>query len=519
MSTRFRGGAQSGSHRPVSTPCPPNRTCGSPASGSPVGSCISHTERQFGAASSHRRSLAVPVALRAPGSQKLHGFTRGAPLQRAVRPVHALTAPSLPSVSPAPSLTHVMFRNSLPFHAGFLGKATPAGLRPSVIPPHLRPLSSTGITPRLQSYGPLRHPAGPACPSRGSGCRVHGTGRTSRVATPSIFHACRRHYPGGNRPVLSSLSSQPVGGLPLISEGSASATPVSRPAQRSLSFRPAWSLGHPRRPFSPEGFNPCRYLHEPLWPLPAGTTVAGWGSHPPGKRAFPRRTEKSGLDDVLAAQHRRLVKSVLAAIERRANEGEMAAVKWLESRPSTGSPSRGSPDLSQHSFRDAATNRRGRDGWRCRGCRVATAKGVAGHVFREGMKTSAASSRVKPVPILAISIPGGCTPPPPPIKCAAAPGQSAPCVVCFDLVPDHMRERGFAPRRRVAVLATAYQSNQGSARSHSSTSPIPRGSRFTSPPMILHTRSSHGHKRLRPRCRSHSEDALFRRGGKAHRPG
>ncbi len=56
-----------------------NRTCGSPASGSPVGSCISHTERQFGAASSHRRSLAVPVALRAPGSQKLHGFTRDCP--------------------------------------------------------------------------------------------------------------------------------------------------------------------------------------------------------------------------------------------------------------------------------------------------------------------------------------------------------------------------------------------------------------------------------------------------------
>ena len=43
-------------------------------------------------------------------------------------------------------------------------------------------------------------------------------------------------------------------------------------------------------------FNPCRYLHEPLWPLPAGATVAGWDSHPPGKRAFSRRTEKSGLD-------------------------------------------------------------------------------------------------------------------------------------------------------------------------------------------------------------------------------
>ena len=100
-----------------------------------------------------------------------------------------------------------------------------------------------------------------------------------------------RRKPAG----ASSLSSQPVGGLPLISEGSASATPVSRPAQRSLSFRPAWSLGHPRRPFSPKCFSPCRYLHEPLWLLPAGATVAGWDSHPPGKRAFPRRTEKSGL--------------------------------------------------------------------------------------------------------------------------------------------------------------------------------------------------------------------------------
>ena len=230
-----------------------------------------------------------------PGSQKLHGFTRGAPLRRATRPVHALTAPSLQSVSPAPSLTHVMLRSSLPLHAGFVGKATPAGLRPSVIPPHLRPLSSTGITPRLQSYWPLRHPAGPACPSRGSGCRVHGTDSASRVATLSIFHACRRHYPGGNRPVLSSFSSQPVGGLPLITGGSASASTVSRPARRSLAFRPAWSLSRPGRPFSPECFNPCRYLHEPLWPLPAGTTVAGWGSHPPGKRAFPRRTEKSGL--------------------------------------------------------------------------------------------------------------------------------------------------------------------------------------------------------------------------------
>ena len=193
-----------------------------------------------------------------------------------------------------------MLWDSPPLHAGFVGKATPAGFRPSVIPPHLRPLSSTGITPRLQYYGPLRHPVGPACPSRGSGCRVHGTDRGSRVATPSIFHACRRHYPGGNRPVRSSLSSRPAGGLPLITVGSASALSVSRPARRSLAFRPAWSLSRPRRPFSPESFNPCRCLHEPPWPLPAGTTVAGWGSHPPGKRAFPRRTIIMASSDFLA---------------------------------------------------------------------------------------------------------------------------------------------------------------------------------------------------------------------------
>ena len=108
--------------------------------------------------------------------------------------------------------------------------------------PNSGPLPSTGITPRPQYYGPIRHPAGPACPSRGSGCRVHDTDRASRVATLSIFHACRRHYPGGNQPVVPSFSSRPVGGLPLVKGGSASASRVFGPAQRSLTFRPAWSL-------------------------------------------------------------------------------------------------------------------------------------------------------------------------------------------------------------------------------------------------------------------------------------
>ena len=80
---------------------------------------------------------------------------------------------------------------------GVLGKATPAGVRPSRIPPHLRPLPSAGITRHPRYYGPLRHPAGPACPSRGPGWRVHATDGASRVAALPLFHACRRHYPGG----------------------------------------------------------------------------------------------------------------------------------------------------------------------------------------------------------------------------------------------------------------------------------------------------------------------------------
>ena len=241
-SARFRGGAQSGSRRSISTPCPPNRTCGFPASGSPAGSCLSHAERRF------RVTLAVPEACVSPASRGCTASPAWCPSPSRRR---ACSRPggAGPPIGPAPPLSHVMLRNSPPLHAGFVGDATPAGFRSSVIPPRLRPLSSTGITPRPRYYGPLRHPAGPACPSRGSGCRVHGADRASRVAAPSIFHACRRHYPGGNRSVRPSPSSRPASGLPLLTGGSASATCVSRPARRSLAFRPAWSLSRPRRSF------------------------------------------------------------------------------------------------------------------------------------------------------------------------------------------------------------------------------------------------------------------------------
>ena len=147
-----------------------------------------------------------------------------------------------------PSLMHVMLPESLPSTRG-PGIATPAGLLPSDIAPHLRSLSSTGITRRLQSYGPLRHPdrARPA-PRGGPVGACHATDGASRVA--SIPPSMRAAANTPAEPASALIARFPAdGSLPRFTAGSASALPVSRPAQRSLSLRPAWSLSHPRRPF------------------------------------------------------------------------------------------------------------------------------------------------------------------------------------------------------------------------------------------------------------------------------
>ncbi len=119
-------------------------------------------------------------------------------------------------------------------------------------------------------------------------CRI--SPRASRVAAFFPFHACQRHYPDGSGSVPASLSSPSANGLPLKTGGSASVLSVSRPARRSLAFRPACSLSRPWRPLTPECFRPFRYLHDPPWLLPTGATVVGRGSHPPEEGAFPRRT-------------------------------------------------------------------------------------------------------------------------------------------------------------------------------------------------------------------------------------
>ena len=119
--------------------------------------------------------------------------------------------------------------------------------------------------------------------------------RASRVAAFFLFHACQRHYPDGSGSVPASLSSPSANGLPLKTGGSASVLSVSRPARRSLAFRPTCSLSRPWRPLTPRCFRPYRYLHDPPWLLPTGATVVGRGSHPPEEDAFPRRTAPSWI--------------------------------------------------------------------------------------------------------------------------------------------------------------------------------------------------------------------------------
>ena len=165
----------------------------------------------------------------------------------AARPIDALTTPSSSDDPFTFACDASGVSGPLP---GFQAFATPGTLPPSVTAPHLRPLPSTGITRLLQYYEPLRHPAGPASPSRGPGSVRASPPTGLPMLLPSFsFHACQRHYPGGSRGVPASLASPSVFGLPHFSGGSASALPVSRPARRSLAFRPACSLNRPKRPF------------------------------------------------------------------------------------------------------------------------------------------------------------------------------------------------------------------------------------------------------------------------------
>ena len=139
------------------------------------------------------------------------------------------------------------------------GTLPPLCSPPVAVNPHPALLSWHRSSPEAPSFHG-RYPASPVLQASPPPCRPSlaltscrfgaclTTHRASHVATLFPFHACWRHYPGVSRSVPASLASRSANGLPLLTGGSAPASPVSRPARRSLAFRPAWSLNRPRRP-------------------------------------------------------------------------------------------------------------------------------------------------------------------------------------------------------------------------------------------------------------------------------
>ena len=221
---RFRSGPQSGFPNRVSSRRSPNRACGTTAPGSPGGSCNSHSDNGVAPWSfSFFQRLARSLF-------PLHALS---PL--VIRPVYALITPRGVPGTPHGSFTfacdaaevsdHVPVSRSLPMPWPFPLRTSLRTCGP--FPPRALPrlYGTTSHSATLSARpDPCGLPVGVCCTAD----------RASRVATPSILHACQCQYPGGNSPVHVSFTSRTISGLPLVTGGSASALHVSRPAQHSL---------------------------------------------------------------------------------------------------------------------------------------------------------------------------------------------------------------------------------------------------------------------------------------------
>ena len=160
--------------------------------------------------------------------------------------------------------------------------------RQSPSPRHLRK--------RTRSQGPFLRRHYPAStlirpcptPAMAAACRDVEAATLARDGSPPItrttFPTCRAHYPGGSSGCACRLLPRSCS-LPQMAGGSASALSLSRPAQASLTLRPAGSLSRPRRPLS-RGSSPAGYPAEPLVSFRINRQLSGWNLPPLMIRAF-----------------------------------------------------------------------------------------------------------------------------------------------------------------------------------------------------------------------------------------
>ena len=134
-----------------------------------------------------------------------------------------------------------------------------------------------------QKSGPFPPPALPGfdvirpcpTPAMAVACRDVEAATLALDGSPPItrttFPTCRAHYPGGSSGCACRLLPRSRG-LPQMAGGSASALSLSRPAQASLTLRPAGSLSRPKATFVTR-LQPCRLPGRAARQLPDQSTT------------------------------------------------------------------------------------------------------------------------------------------------------------------------------------------------------------------------------------------------------
>ena len=174
--------------------------------------------------------------------------------------------------------------------------------RQSPSPRHLRK--------RTRSQGPLLRRHYPAStlirpcptPAMAVACRDVEAATLAHDGSPPItrttFPTCRAHYPGGSSGCACRLLPRSRS-LPQMAGGSASALSLSRPAQASLTLRPAGSLSRPRRPLSrgssPAGYPPSRSsatgsIDNSLGGILPPLVIRAFGAHCQDRTHAPQQT-------------------------------------------------------------------------------------------------------------------------------------------------------------------------------------------------------------------------------------
>ncbi len=125
--------------------------------------------------------------------------------------------------------------------------------------------------------------------------------------TRTTFPTCRAHYPGGSSGCACRLLPRSYS-LPQMAGGSASALSLSRPAQASLTLRPAGLLNRLKRPLS-RGSSPAGYPAEPLVSYQINRQLSGWNLPPLVIRAFGAHCQKPTWRPSLCDYHHSVLSS------------------------------------------------------------------------------------------------------------------------------------------------------------------------------------------------------------------